>query len=702
MKLKTKLMGVVFGVILFIMLCSTVVVYLLLVKQYRKQAQDNFINTANIIKDDLLHQMAKQTRDCEYLVRSTKMGEQVKFIRDFSAKDQFSITRDTYQRTVASLVQTVSAGGLWQMAVYTSDGTILAYTEADAQNQVRAGFRYKDPDEKYAVAVIPDGAAITAIEFKPEAQMPLGKIATRFHGAMPEASISIFNVVNGIVCIESQIPIMGKVYNKTTDQMESVLIGLLVSRIRITSAFTDRMAGLTKVDVNLFLPDGQAVAGTLAAYSRHLLENKEAVRAADSWKDQPLVFNEAKVTDIGYYQASLPLFYNSQQIAWFSIATSKRSVAANTHHMIIMLTLVFLVCSLVALPFIYLIANSFGKIVNSVVDGLRDIAEGEGDLTRRLKITTRDELGDLAHWFNIFIENLQGIIKSIAGSADQISTSSTDLAGLSSEMTASAQTVSSESETTAAHAGSVNDNITSIAAAMEQSSVNLSTVASATEEMTATINDIARNTGQAAEITAEAVIQAQSATNLVEVLGRAALDISKVTETITEISEQTNLLALNATIEAARAGEAGKGFAVVANEIKELASQTATATGEIKAKIEGIQNTTNGTVSEIEKITGIIKRVNDVVATIATAVEEQSSNATEIAGNVSQASSGIQEVNSKVSDSTAAVDQVARNLSRMNQVSSEMSQQSHQVNDSTAALSGLADQLKETVGRFRL
>jgi archaellum component FlaC len=365
------------------------------------------------------------------------MGEQVKFIRDFSGKDQFSITRDTYQRTVASLVQTVSAGGLWQMAVYTSDGAILAYTEADAQNQVRAGFRYKDPDEKYAVAVIPDGAAITAIEFKPEAQMPLGKIATRFHGAMPEAPVSIFDVVNGIVCIESQIPIM-------------------------------------------------------------------------------------------------------------------------------------------------------------------------------------------------------------------------------------------------------------------------STVASATEEMTATINDIARNTGQAAEITAEAVNQAQSTTNLVEVLGRTALDISKVTETITEISEQTNLLALNATIEAARAGEAGKGFAVVANEIKELASQTATATGEIKAKIEGIQNTTNGTVSEIEKITGIIKRVNDVVATIATAVEEQSSNATEIAGNVSQASSGIQEVNSKVSDSTAAVDQVARNLSRMNQVSSEMSQQSRQVNDSTVALSGLGDRLKEMVGRFRL
>jgi methyl-accepting chemotaxis protein len=109
----------------------------------------------------------------------------------------------------------------------------------------------------------------------------------------------------------------------------------------------------------------------------------------------------------------------------FSITTSKASIAANTHHMVVMLALVFMVCLVVAMPFVYFIAASFGRMVNSVVDGLRDIAEGEGDLTRRLKITTRDELGDLARWFNTFIENLQGILKNIAGNADQLSTGST-------------------------------------------------------------------------------------------------------------------------------------------------------------------------------------------------------------------------------------------------------------------------------------
>jgi methyl-accepting chemotaxis protein len=142
--------------------------------------------------------------------------------------------------------------------------------------------------------------------------------------------------------------------------------------------------------------------------------------------------------------------------------------------------------------------------------------------------------------------------------------------------------------------------------------------------MTATVWEIAQNSGKARVITETAVTKANSASKKVNELGQAALDIRKVTEAITESADQTNLLALNATIEVVRAGEAGKGFAVVANATKELARQIATATQQIKSRIEGIQNSTNETVVENGQISKVNDEVNDIVSTIATAVEEQS------------------------------------------------------------------------------
>ena len=702
MKLKTKLMGVVLGVVLFIMLCSTVVAYLLINKQNRQAAQTNFVNTGNIIKSDLLALENKQVKESSRMVRSTKLGQKLKFIFSFSKIDQFSLTQDTYNEIVASLVQNISANGLSQMAIYNKNGAILAYSVANAKHQIQAGYRYKNPDERFAIAPIPEGAAINDIKFENKSSMPIQTIKAAFSGPLPHDAMSYFKQLGDGICIQTDTPVMAQQYNQKTEKMESVVIGVMVSRTLLTSAFTKHIAELTKTDVNIFRADGRAAVGTLADYRNLIVDNRQDIQAANSLESQPLVFNDITVSGSGHLQAVLPLFNGTRPAAWIGIAISNASIASNTHQMVTMLMAVFLICLVVVMPVVYFIAASFGKMVNSVVDGLRDIAEGEGDLTRRLEITTKDELGDLAHWFNIFIEKLQGIIKNIAGDAEQLSASSKNLTTLSEEMASSTRAVSSESETMAAISESVNTNIASIAAAMEQSSANLSTVAAASEEMTATINAIANNSAQAAQIATNAVDQVQNATNRVELLGRAAQDISKVTETITEISEQTNLLALNATIEAARAGEAGKGFAVVANEIKELALQTATATGEIKAKIEGIQNTTKGTVTEIENITGIINDVNDIVATIASAVEEQSASTKEIAGNVNQASAGIQEVNVKVTESTASFDQVARNLARMNNASTDMNQQSSQVNDNTLSLSRLAEQLQKMVGQFKL
>ncbi|GAB6094885.1 hypothetical protein JCM14469_11370 [Desulfatiferula olefinivorans] len=346
-------------------------------------------------------------------------------------------------------------------------------------------------------------------------------------------------------------------------------------------------------------------------------------------------------------------------------------------------------------------SRSIVNPIKAAVAGLKDIARGEGDLTMRLPVLTRDEVGDLATWFNTFIEKLQGLIRQIAGSVETISSSSTELSAISTQMTRAAKDTQSRTGTVSAATEELSSNMSTVAAAMEQSTTNTHVVATAAEEMSSTINEIARNSEKAGTISGDAARKAGDASVQMEHLGRAALDIGQVVETITEISEQVNLLALNATIEAARAGEAGKGFAVVANEIKELAKQTADASLDIKNKVEGIQNTTRMTVKDIEEIAKVISDVNEVVIGIASAVEEQSSATSEIAVNVSQTARGIQDVNENVSQSSVAVGEIAKNIADVNTSTEEMASSSDQVNTSARELSELSEQLRSLVGQFK-
>jgi len=327
---------------------------------------------------------------------------------------------------------------------------------------------------------------------------------------------------------------------------------------------------------------------------------------------------------------------------------------------------------------------------------------GAGNFTVTSGIESKDELGIIGRLLDEMAKKLNGMITGISGNAENLNNSSTNLFSISGHVLTGAEEVSGRANTVAVAAEEMSANMNSVAAAVEEASTNIGIVATSAEEMTSVIKEIAQNTEKARTVTGEAVSEAAETSEKVDELGRAANEIGKVTETITEISEQTNLLALNATIEAARAGEAGKGFAVVANEIKDLAKQTAEATGEIRKKIEGIQTSTKGTVIHIKQITKVINNVNEIVATIATAVEEQSVTTREIADNVTQASQGLGEITENVAQSSSVADEIAKDIADVNQTSGEMSNTSSQVNTSAEDLSKEAEQLMGMVGQFQV
>jgi methyl-accepting chemotaxis protein len=445
-------------------------------------------------------------------------------------------------------------------------------------------------------------------------------------------------------------------------------------------------------------PDNHSVAASFKNPEKGRVDT-EATSSALAGKTEEKIITDYNGNSV--LSAYTPLKFDN--LHWALLAEIDEAEAFAAVKTLQWIALVVAVCCIGAILIIaLLLTRSIVKPVLGVVDSLTELSQGEGDLTSRLPVVTSDEIGQLSQRFNEFMEKLQLMIKDIGKGVETLSISSTELSGISQQMSSNADDTSAKSNTVATAAEEMSANMNSVSAALEQTTTNTNMVSSAAEEMTATINEIAQSAESTRAISERAVEQTMGASQQMSALGDAANKIGKVTETITEISEQTNLLALNATIEAARAGEAGKGFAVVANEIKELAKQTAEATLDIKQQIDGIQNSTGSTIKSIAEIGQVISNVNETVNTIATAVEEQSVSTREIADNISQVSMGTSEVNENVAQSSSVASEITEAITEVNQASTEMSSSSKQINTSAAELSQLAERLNEMVRRFKV
>ena len=351
---------------------------------------------------------------------------------------------------------------------------------------------------------------------------------------------------------------------------------------------------------------------------------------------------------------------------------------------------------------LFLSVRSVTNPINQTTKMLKDISEGEGDLTKRLKILRKDEIGTMAGYVNIFLDTLQEMIGRIKENAQAINMSSTEVSDVAAQVLESSEETSGRSNLVATAAEEMSSNINSVAAAMEESSTNINMVASAAEEMSSTINDISVNTEKAQTISNHAVDKATEVSHNMAGLGEAAIGIGKVLETITEISEQVNLLALNATIEAARAGEAGKGFAVVANEIKDLAKQTSEAAFEIKGKVEAIQESTNENIAGIQETSGVINEINELIDFISVTVNEQLQATQEIATNIAQASQGLQEVNENSNQISSVAGEITQDIAVVDSSAENITKNSNQLKINAEKLSAMADQLDSVVGGFKV
>jgi methyl-accepting chemotaxis protein len=310
--------------------------------------------------------------------------------------------------------------------------------------------------------------------------------------------------------------------------------------------------------------------------------------------------------------------------------------------------------------------------VNEAATVLEQVADG--DLTVRVKGEYRGGHARIKENLNRTVDALQQALLQIRATSGTLAASTAQIRDGSQSMAAAAE------ETTR--------QVQSVGAASQQAGANVQTVAVATEEMSSSIREISRQLQEALSVSRHAAEGADATVRQMDQLGASSEEIGEVVRVITAIAQQTNLLALNATIEAARAGEAGKGFAVVANEVKQLATQTARATEEIARKIQQVQSSTGSAVGGIREIAEVIVRLNDISTTIAAAMEEQSAATSEIARNVAEAARGTEEV--------------SRSLGSVGEAATRTSRDAGESLGASSQLAGVATELEQLVGRFRV
>lgn len=332
------------------------------------------------------------------------------------------------------------------------------------------------------------------------------------------------------------------------------------------------------------------------------------------------------------------------------------------------------------------------RTIMKPVDSLRlmllDISQGEGDLTKRLDDTTKDELADVSRYFNLFIDKLRTMISQIASTSSQVASAAVQL-------NANAEQIATGAEEVAAQAG---------------------TVATAGEEMSATSGDIAQNCQMAAEgaqrashtaqngaavvektvrVMGQIAEKVQESAKTVESLGARSDQIGAIIGTIEDIADQTNLLALNAAIEAARAGEQGRGFAVVADEVRALAERTTRATREIGEMIKAIQKETKDAVIAMELGVHQVETGTEEAARSGQALQEILQQVNDVAMQINQVATAAEE-------QTATTSEISSNMQQITEVVQQTSQGAHESATAASQLSGNAEELQRLVRQFKL